>query len=1091
MLLRMMILALIPVAVWAQGSGATVTGLVSDASGAVVPGATVIVTNRGTGIASRTETNEAGLYILPTLIPGSYSLEVQKPGFKTYRVDNFTLETGQKLRLDVVMQVGEVREQVEVQAAVTPLQQETAEISKTITSTEVRNIPLAFRTAYSLLMLVPGITSTGNDPTDIGSSIGNVSINGSRRGGNAFYIDGAPTTHIGGIPERLGSIEAVHEVKILTNTYSAEYGRTSGGFVLVQVKSGTQQYHGSLYEFHRNSALDAAQWENNARGVRQTALRRNEFGGTLGGPFPWLRDRLFFFASYEGLRDNMPGTSTRTIPDPAMRTGNFSVSPVVVNDPLAGAPFPGNVIPPSRQDAAAVKFLSLFPQPNAAGVFDARYGIRSLNWVVARSLSDNKNYGITRWDYNLTDRQKLYVSFSHVNEGPRILARDFDNVLTTTTGPRYRDIRRATIGYTRFLRTNLINEFIAAGQRDVRVIEPWFPNFDVTKELGIARKVGTTLPVITISGFGSFGNSGRQRWIHQPSNMQNIVTWARGTHSVRAGAQLFQNQFWYIAAGNTTGSYTFNGDITGLGSPGLNNPVNALADLLLGAVKTSSINVPQIPVCRVNYNFAAFLQDDWKVTRKLTLNLGLRYEFETKQIVKNNVYSRVDLDSGELLVAGRNASRNLNLQNHYLNFSPRLGVAFALTPKTVLHTGAGVFRSNFWVDNGEMVSYPGWTGTVVQVSRGLGVAQPFRFSDGFPVEDVPAVVDPLRLAAQATVSQPLSVGAVTYSPGDRLPLIYQWNFGVQRDIGRGTVADLSYVASRSLYLSRTVAANAPRLERAAEVVLQRVPTQQVRPFPRYSSFNAVYYDARGSYHSLQARLMRRFSGGLALDANYTFSKNLDTSSGVEDSFQIPWQFHHEVEKAVSSLDRTHVLTLGWVYELPFGRKKRFFSDRKLLAALLGGFEFNGIFNASTGRPLNIRQNNTNLILAAQRPDVSDPKRLDGRLSRSEEAGPGTRRWLISPSAPDFPFRPSNPLGFGNLGRNTSREPGFWTFNLSLFRSFPVTESVKLEVRFEAFNALNHVNYLEPSSTNIDTATYGLIMASAPARQIQVGARISF
>ena len=220
-------------------------------------------------------------------------------------------------------------------------------------------------------------------------------------------------------------------------------------------------------------------------------------------------------------------------------------------------------------------------------------------------------------------------------------------MLTTTTGPRYRDIQRATLGYTRFLRTNLINEFIAAGQRDVRVIEPWVPSFDVTKELGIARRIGTTLPVISISGFGSFGNSGIQRWIHQPANMQNIVTWVRGTHSVRAGARLFQNQFWYIAAGNTTGSYTFNGEITGLGSRGLNNPVNALADLILGAVKTSSINVPQIPVCRVNYNFAAFIQDDWKVTRRLTLNLGLRYEFEIRQIVKNNVYSRVDLDTGE------------------------------------------------------------------------------------------------------------------------------------------------------------------------------------------------------------------------------------------------------------------------------------------------------------------------------------------------------------------------------------------------------------------------------------------------------------
>jgi hypothetical protein len=324
-----------------------------------------------------------------------------------------------------------------------------------------------------------------------------------------------------------------------------------------------------------------------------------------------------------------------------------------------------------------------------------------------------------------------------------------------------------------------------------------------------------------------------------------------------------------------------------------------------------------------------------------------------------------------------------------------------------------------------------------------------------------------------------------------VPLIHQWNFGIQRDIGWDTVVDVSYVASRSLWLSRTIPVNNPRLERASEVVIQRVPIQQVRPYPRYSAFNAVFYDARAAYHSLQMRSSRRFRAGLALDANYTFSKNLDTASNLSDSFQIPWQFHHELEKGLSGLDRTHILSAGWVYELPFGRNRRFFSDRKLLAALLGGFEFNGIFNASTGLPLNIRQNNTNLILSAQRPDVIDPSRLDGRLSRPEEAGPGARRWLISPTAPDSPFRPSSPLGFGNLGRNTSREPGFWTFNLSLFRSFPLTESVKFELRFEAFNALNHVNYLEPASTNIDTPAYGLIQASAPARQIQVGARISF
>jgi hypothetical protein len=303
------------------------------------------------------------------------------------------------------------------------------------------------------------------------------------------------------------------------------------------------------------------------------------------------------------------------------------------------------------------------------------------------------------------------------------------------------------------------------------------------------------------------------------------------------------------------------------------------------------------------------------------------------------------------------------------------------------------------------------------------------------------------------------------------------------------VLDLSYVASRSLYLARTTPANNPSLDKAADVVIRRVPIQQVRPYPRYSSFNGVFYDAQGSYHSLQFRASRRFSAGLTLDGNYTFSKNMDTASGVNDSFQIPWQYF-SIEKARSSLDRPNIFTLGWVYELPFGKGKPLFSDNRVLAAVLGGFQVNGILNASNGLPITIRQTNSNTILSAQRPDVIDPSRLDGKLETPFYAG-ATRRWLIAPDAPNFPFRPSSNVGFGNLGRNTSREPGFWNLNMSVFRRFPITERIKLELRFEAFNTLNHVNYLEPSSSDINNLSYGLITGAAPARQMQIGARISF
>jgi len=1082
------ILALSMVALWSQTTPGSITGIVTDKSGALVVAAAVAVTNTDTGVSLRTNTNESGVYVASSLLSGPYTVVIEVSGFKKYQVRGLVIETGQKLRLDAQLEIGDIAERVEVQATVTPLQQETAEVSKTITSNEMRNIPLSTRTAYGLMALSAGISSTGSDPSIIGPD-DVVSINGSRKGSNAFIIDGAATTHIGGIPERLGSIEAIQEAKILASTYSAEYGRTSGGVVMFQVKSGTQQYHGSLYEFHRNRALNATQWENNARSIRQNALIRNEFGVSLGGPVPKMNNKLFFFGSYEGLRDRIPGTKIRTIPEPGILGGNFAGTPVVVNDPLTGAPFPGNTIPPSRLDPAAVKYLGLFPAPNAAGVLDSRYGIRGSNWALPLPTSDYKNYGIGRLDYNPNDKQKFFFTYSHINEGPRDNGRDFLNVLNTTVGPRMRNIRRATFGYTRFLRPSLTNEFIASAQRDPREISPWYPDYDVTKELGVARRIGATSPVVTIAGYGSFGNSAIQSWIHQPSSLQNVLNWTRGTHNIRMGGQLYQNQFWYIAADSTTGAYSFNGEVTGLGLAGRDNPVNALADFLLGAVKTSSIPVPQIPVNRVNYNMGLFINDDWKITRKLTLNLGVRYEFETRQIVKNNVYSRVDLGTGNLLIAGQNTSRNLGLNNRYFNLSPRIGFAYSLNDKTVIRSGFGIFRANLWVDNGEMVTYPGWTGSQVQVDQGLGRPQLFRFSQGFPVEQAPAVTNPAQLAAAATPASPLPVGAVTYNADDKLPPNYQWNLGVQRQVGFDTVLDVFYVASRSLYLARTIPANNPMLNRATEIVVGRVPIQQVRPFPKYSAFNAVFYDGRASYHSVQVRAQRRFTKGLTIDASYTLSKNIDNASGVNDFFQIPWQYGN-LEKSLASLDRPHIFNVGWVYELPMGKGKPLFAENRWLSALLGGFQVNGAVNVSNGLPLTIRQTNTNTILSSQRPDVINPDKLDGKIDTPFFSG-ATRRWLIAPNAADFPFRLSSNVGFGNLGRNTSRAPGFWNVNASVFRRLRITERVNLELRFEAFNALNHVNFLAPASTDITNANYGLITSSAPARQMQIGARISF
>lgn len=1069
----------------AQIQQASITGLVTDPGGASIPSAIVVVTNRDTGAVQLTQTNAAGLFLAASLVPGVYNVQVEVSGFNVKRIEKIIIDTGQAVRLDISLDLGSMVEAIEVKASTTSLRRESAEVSATVDSTEVRNLPVSGRNPFDLMFLSPGVAPEG-DPSS--PNFGVSSINGGRTGGAVFLVDGAPATSVDGQSERQGSIEAVQQFKVLGSSYSAEYSRSSGAVILTQIKSGTLQYHGSLYEYHRDNALAANQWQNNATGVKQAALIRNEFGGTFGGRVPYMGRKMFFFVSYEGYRDRIPINRTRTIPDESIRRGDFSALPVIINDPLTGAPFPGNIIPSNRLDSAAMKFLALIPRPNAAGTFNKSFGIYTNNWLRPTTTSYPKNWGVMRVDYNPTDRDTISVTYSHLNEGPRLQGYDFDNALNTISWPTIRNMRRATIGWTRTINPNLINQLQAYGQRDPKDQMQAFPDFDAKRELGILTTFGNALPTISISGgFGSYGVSPSSSNVNQPAGMSEIATWVRGRHTLRFGAQLFQSQYSYDARTNTAGGYSFTGDITGLGNAG--NPIHALADLELGLIKSASIDLPQLPLTRVLYNFGVFAQDDWRATNKLNLSMGLRYEFEKPQVVKNNMYSQMDVSTGQLLVAGRNASRTLNQTTDWLNFSPRFGVAYSLNDRTVLRSGFGAFYASRLSDTGTSVVYPGLTGSLTFADPARGNALPFTLSQGFPVTSVPIVADPLAAFAEATASRPFTVNSNSFLPGDPLPYTLQWNVSVQRAIGFGANIDVAYVGSRGVHLARKVPMNRPTLDRAPEVVIAKVPLQQVRPFPTVGGFTAIFYDALSSYESLQLKLNRRMRDGLSINLTYTYSKNIDTATNYSsDSFQIPWQ-RPEIERAVSGLDRTQIFGLSGVYELPFGSKKPLFSNNRFISAVVGGFQLNAIFSASTGQPRTITQNNSNLILASQRPDVLDPNNLSGRSPNPTTVN-AAYRFLLAPSDPNFPFTPSSNIGIGNLGRNTTRAPGAWNLNLGVFRVFRPTERFRLEMRGEAYNALNHVNWGTPN-TNISDANFGLITTTWAARQIQIGARLSF
>jgi hypothetical protein len=1102
-LLAGVVLACLSLQAAAQSTLGTVTGVVKDAQGSVVPNAALTVTNRDTGVVTRAQANADGVYLATGLIFGPYRVEAQAQGFKTTSQD-VTLQVGQTLRLDIQLEAGAVSETVEVTGAAPLLNQESAELSTTVTAAEVQNLPVKDRSPYGSIVLTPGVTTNNGDPAGPGSRF---AVNGARGLNTQITIDGANVLSPIGIGERVSSIEALQEVKIVTSGYSAEYAQVGGGGFFFQVRSGTKQFHGSGYWFRQDASFNAVNWRINAvPGSRKPKDANDEFGGTFGGPVPLARQKLFFFGSYEHQYPRDAVVHTRTIADARMRAGDFShLTGVTIRDPQNNnQPFPGNKIPASRFDPAAVKVLALLPAPNQFDTFQAN------NYVRSENSAERRNLYTSRVDYAPNERQKVFFTLGLVKESVTNVAEDFESPLNTVSGVdggRDRALWRGTLAYNHVFSPTFFNETLTAASRDHRVVTPRFLDFDITRELGIQRRVGRGMPTLNFVGeLTSLGNSQIADSFFQTWNSHNISTLQRGRHSLRFGAQFTQYQELYTQTGNLNGSYSFNGEITG----GRNLAANAFADFLLGAVKTATAPTPQIPVTRLNHEFGLFIQDDWKVRPRLTLNLGLRYEFETRPTVRGDIFSRVDPLTGQLLVAGRNASRNLDRETDYVNFAPRLGLAYSVNDKTVVRSGFAVIYLNTMRDLGERLNFTGFTFTRSFNDVGAGRAQAFRFNEGFPTTGLGGVPDPLALFAAATPTPTgaLPVSGVTFNRSDPRPYMMNWNLSVQRSLPFNMVVEAAYVASRGVHLARQEAVNEPGLDKIAAVATARAVLPEHRPFPRLGSFTMIHYDAISEYHSLQLKATRRFGAGLSLQSSYTFSKAMDDASsgynnngGISDA-QIPWELFR-LERALSDTDRAHVFTLGSVYELPFGRGKAWLSDG-WVGRVVGGFQLNALVNVASGPPMTIIQNRDNRVLAGQRPDLIAGRDASGRLANPVyDQQRGGLRWLVptlqlndaggtvaGQPNPDFPFRRSSATGYGNLGRNTSRAPGFTNFNLSLFRKFQVREGQRLELRIEAFNAFNHPNF-GPPQRNIDNGNYGLITTVRDARRMQLGVKYVF
>lgn len=1126
----LLVVLCLPALLLGQSYTASVRGLVIDPSQAGVPNAKVIATDVERNLEHATMTDSAGRYVLTALPRGRYTLAVEAAGFKRYTHAQFELQVDQQAQIDVTLAVGSVAETVEVVAQAPLLETATSSVGKVVDNRRIVNLPLNTRNVYSLIFLTPGVV--GSVSYNYGEM--RYSVNGARSRMLDTLIDGVPASHPtvngGGGISVFPSVDAIEEFKVMGANYTAEFGRSQGSVLNVVFKSGTNQFHGSAYEFLRNSVLDSTNFFDNRAGRKLASFKRSQFGGVLSGPI--RRDRTFFMADYEGLRERSPAnTSPTTVPTVLQRQGDFSQTFALVNnqpalvrifDPFntrrdaAGAvvrdQFPGNVIPRQLFDPVAVNVLRYYPLPNTVG----NAVTNSNNYFLSGSRQLNADQFDVRIDHNLTSKQRLMGRYSHrlienvppprfpedikiaegrINEQDRVRGAvlDYSNTLTATT------VLAARLG---FARTLFVFDNQGLG---------FLPS-----SLGLPRDIDAAVdrqmfPAFTATGFVTLGG-GDHRWnaFMTYSAMANATT-VRGAHTLKYGweGRMIRVNVWEARA---AGTFNFSAGFTQGPNPNTASSTagNSIASLLLGTGSGGNLLQAWKNVASQSFYNAGYMQDDWRVTPRLTLNLGLRYDIDTPRTERYNRVNYFDPAAqsplastqtpnvrGGLVFVGVDDRSRYQYITDKNNFAPRLGLAYQFTQKTVIRAGYGhVFGLSSQAAQGTVgpfgfrVENP-WVSAVGVMPLNL-LRNPFP--QGF--RPPPGASLGLLTGAGGNIE-----GVLQHTP---TPLSMQWNFTIQRELPASVLFEVAYVGTRGLQLSRGgeggftlnqlapehMALGARLNDPVPNPFLGRVNTgflanptitraQSLRPYPQFLNVIPLFSaGASSTYHSLQVTTSKRLTHGLQFEGSYTWSKSIDNGESHQNSYDIA------LSRAISDIDITHRLVMGYVYELPFGRGRHFgASVSRPVDFVLGGWQVNGITTFSSGTAFGIgASNQTGAFTTAIRANNNGKSaKLDGpvheRLNRYFDTSV-----FSQPAA----------FTFGNVGTRLPdvRNDGIRNFDLSLFKNFRVTERVGLQFRAEGLNAFNTPRFSGPSTDVNTSGTFGVISSQANSpRQVQFGLKV--
>lgn len=1068
-----------------QINTASLSGNVKDSSGAALPGASIVVQGTSTGTSRTITANESGFFNVSLLQPGDYRVTVSKAGFKT-DTEAITLHVDQSANLDFTLVLGSVQEQVSVTDTIPDLQTGTSALGTVIGQSEVEDLPLNGRQFVQLLQLAPGTVPVSVSQTavpQVGSAGSNVtpSINGGSGRSNLFFVDGLYATDPFFSSLSISpSVDAIREFQEQTHTDEAQFGGSIGATVNLATKGGSNEFHGSAYEFFRNQKIAATPYFASVKG----GYRQNQFGGSLGGPI--IRNKLFFFGYYDGYRQAQAANNFSILPTTAELGGDFSalLPTTVIYDPTTynaatrqSQPFPGNVIPSNRLNPAVLTLLKAYVPTPTSNVATAN------NFVNTASSTNNQDQYSARVDYTIGAKDSLFARWSvneNTNVGPGQLPTNpfvtgfngnnsggswthtFSPVLIMQISGGYNSIAHPQ----EYLQPNAASVFQAAG---------FGAGFTDTPGGILVPKT----PGIHPSGFfdlnGGWGPIGPQR-LYQISGS---VTKTSGRHTLTFGAAYYHTwmytnwaendiNFNQQATWNPCGS-TSAGTCVGQGG-------NSIASMMLGLPDSATRQLGNAGVNLFSSVTDVFAQDSWKLSPKLTVNVGLRWDYTTPIGETNNRLAGFDIHTGNWYLPKNDADtpseplpagvvilpRNTITTPDYHNFGPRAGVTYQVVPGTVVSAGAGLV-------------YDSWSGALQAAQNARG-AWPSGSSQGPTNLNIAGVTPGVTAENPFGATQPVIPGTPFPSGGGYLDTAFknayswQWNLQLQQQVGKAGSVKFSYVGSSTSRAPIQIQSNVSQV---------LGPTQDL-PFTQMQNFTQIRSIGHMSYNAFQAEYAKQYSSGLALRSSFTWSKNMNTGcASFWEGCNIQDPYNLRSNRSVDDIDVPVVFTTSAVYQLPFGKNKSY-ATSGVPSMVLGGWQVNGIIAARGGQPFTptINFDNANSNGATQRPNV---------LGSTQ--GPKSLTEYFNTSAYSVPA----PYTYGTAGRNSLRGPGYTDVDFSLFRDFPIFERITLQLRAESFNILNHPNFANPDGV-FEDANFGKITAingSSSPREFQFAGRLTF